>query len=161
MTTTVVDPEAPHADIVQATSEQATSEHAALQILRLAAEHPGAYGRLRIARVVGGYRVPCRDESEHAALARYALELQWPLREVVRLVDALLEGALLAQTGRSTPNDRAHARRTPRARRARTRPPAGRSASHGCIRLSSRRVRHARAAPACRVRRLQESLERR
>jgi len=75
-----------------------SSEHAAHQILRLAAEHPGMCGRLRIARVVGGYPVPHRDEIEAKDLARYSTPLDWPLREVVRLVDALIDGKLIAQT---------------------------------------------------------------
>lgn len=74
------------------------AEAAAHAVLRLVAEHPGQMGRLRAARLVGGYPVPHRDEDEALALGRFALELNWPLREITRLVDALISGGLIAQT---------------------------------------------------------------
>lgn len=74
------------------------AEAAAHALLRMVAEHPGQMGRLRAARIVGGFAVPWRDDEEAAQLARYAVELTWPLREITRLVDALIGGGLVAQT---------------------------------------------------------------
>ena len=68
-------------------------------VLRLACDHPGMLGRLRSARVVGGYAVPERDGGPTATdLARYAVRVDLHLKEIVALVDAMLEGGLLAQT---------------------------------------------------------------
>ena len=75
-----------------------TSEQVAHTILTLIGDHPGRLGRLRCARVVGGYPVPHRDEQQATELARYALTLDWPLREITRLVDALASGGLMTQT---------------------------------------------------------------
>lgn len=85
-------------DGLERRSEDIGSEAAAHAVLRMVAEHPGQMGRLRAARIVGGYPVPHRDEQEAAELARYALQLDWPLREITRLVDALITGGLVAQT---------------------------------------------------------------
>ena len=74
------------------------SEAAAHSLLRLVAEHPGYMGRLRAARIVGGYAVPHRDEQEAETLAQFAVQLDWPLREITRLVDALITGRLMTQT---------------------------------------------------------------
>lgn len=74
------------------------AEAAAHALLRMVGEHPGQMGRLRAARIVGGYAVPHRDQEEASQLARYAVQLEWPLREITRLVDALIEGGLVAQT---------------------------------------------------------------
>ncbi len=74
------------------------AEAAAHALLRMVAEHPGAMGRLRAARIVGGYPVPHRDDEEAGALARYAVDIDWPLREITRLVDALITGRLMTQT---------------------------------------------------------------
>jgi hypothetical protein len=74
------------------------AEAAAHALLRLVAEHPGQMGRLRAARIVGGYPVPHRDDEEAAALVQYAVHLDWPLREITRLVDALITGRLVTQT---------------------------------------------------------------
>jgi hypothetical protein len=73
-------------------------EAAAHAVLRLVGEHPGTMGRLRAARIIGGYPVPHRDDEEAIELARYAIEIDWPLREITRLVDALITGNLIAQT---------------------------------------------------------------
>lgn len=76
-----------------------TSERAAHQMLALVGEHPGRIGRLRCARIVGGYPVPNRDDAESQQLATYAVsDLEWPLREITRLVDALITGGLMSQT---------------------------------------------------------------
>lgn len=74
------------------------AEAAAHSLLRLVAEHPGHMGRLRAARIVGGYPVPHRDEQEASTIAQFAVELDWPLREITRLVDALITGRLMTQT---------------------------------------------------------------
>lgn len=74
------------------------SEVAAHALLRMVGDHPGHMGRLRAARLIGGYSVPHRDAEEAAALTAYAVELTWPLREITRLVDVLIEGGLMAQT---------------------------------------------------------------
>lgn len=74
------------------------AEAAAHALLRLVADHPGQMGRLRAARLVGGYPVPHRDEEEASQLGRYAVQLDWPLREITRLVDAIINGRLVAQT---------------------------------------------------------------
>jgi len=74
------------------------SEAAAHALLRLVGDHPGQMGRLRAARLVGGYQVPHRDDEEALELGRYAVQLDWPLREITRLVDALIQGGLVTQT---------------------------------------------------------------
>lgn len=74
------------------------AEAAAHALLRLVGEHPGHMGRLRAARLVGGYPVPHRDDEEALQLGRYAVQLEWPLREITRLVDAMITGGLIAQT---------------------------------------------------------------
>lgn len=85
-------------DTPPAPSTGAGSEAAAHALLRMIGEHPGVMGRLRAARIVGGYAVPYRDEDEQNDLAQYVVQLDWPLREITRLVDALITGRLLAQT---------------------------------------------------------------
>ncbi|MCW2955151.1 MAG: hypothetical protein JWO69_20 [Thermoleophilia bacterium] len=80
-----------------------STEAAAHALLRLIADQPGQMGRLRAARIIGGYAVPHRDEEEAARLTRYSIQLDWPLREIVRLVDALINGSLLAQTAGPRP----------------------------------------------------------
>lgn len=74
------------------------AEAGAHAVLRLVCDLPGSMGRLRVARVVGGFSVPFREETPPELLARYAVELGWPLREVIALVDAMLDGGLLVQT---------------------------------------------------------------
>lgn len=78
--------------------ESARTEVVAHALLRLVAEHPGQMGRLRAARIIGGFSVAHREEHDAAALARYTVQLDWPLREITRLVDALISGGLVAQT---------------------------------------------------------------
>jgi hypothetical protein len=79
-------------------AQQVTAEAAAHAVLRLVADMPGQMGRLRASRVVGGYHVPTPDELIAHRLRAYALELPWGLRDTVELVDALLDGGLMAQT---------------------------------------------------------------
>ncbi len=74
------------------------AEAAAHSLLRLVAERPGQMGRLRAARIVGGYPVPHRDEQEAINLENFVVHLDWPLREIKRLVDALVDGRLMTQT---------------------------------------------------------------
>lgn len=78
--------------------EYASSEYVAYQLLRLAAEHPGTCGRLRMARIIGNYAVPFHDDADAEQYASYRTDLGWPLRELTRLVDALITGGLLAQS---------------------------------------------------------------
>ncbi len=76
-----------------------TSQRAAHSMLALVGDHPGRVGRLRCARIVGGYPVPHRDDVEAQQLQTYAVtQLDWPLREITRLVDALISGGLVVQT---------------------------------------------------------------
>ncbi|MCW2972331.1 MAG: hypothetical protein JWN72_604 [Thermoleophilia bacterium] len=83
--------------------EDVGAEAAAHAMLRLTADFPGLMGRLRTARIVGGYAVPHRDDADAARLSRYGIEIDWTLRELVRLVDALIDGHLLAQTSGPRP----------------------------------------------------------
>ena len=76
----------------------AATEAAAHAMLRVVADMPGQMGRLRVARVVGGYTVRAADEELVERLSRYAVEHPGGLREIVELVDALIAGQLLAQT---------------------------------------------------------------
>lgn len=74
------------------------AEAAAHSLLRMVCDHPGSMGRLRAARIIGGYPVPYRDDEDGEQLERYAVELDWPLREITRLVDTLISGGLMTQT---------------------------------------------------------------
>src|SRR5687767_7351268 len=60
------------------------AEAASHALLRMIADHPGQMGRLRAARLVGGYPVPYRDDEEALQLGQYAVQLDWPLREITR-----------------------------------------------------------------------------
>lgn len=76
-----------------------TSDEAAYRVLLLAGERPGRFGRLRAARVVGGFAVPARDEESPAELARYQVQgLGWSMRDCKALIDALHAGGLLTET---------------------------------------------------------------
>lgn len=92
-----------HHDQTATRTEHVGAEAAAHAALSLVGDHPGQVGRLRAARLVGGYPVPHRDDEEALSLNRYAIQLDWPLREIVRLVDALISGGLLAQTAGPRP----------------------------------------------------------
>jgi hypothetical protein len=93
-----VDPGIEQRDTSAGRGNDVGTEAAAHAMLRLVGEHPGQMGRLRAARLIGGYPVPHRDAEEAASLTAYAVELTWPLREITRLVDVLIEGRLMAQT---------------------------------------------------------------
>ena len=75
-----------------------TSERFMHNLLRLVADHPGAIGRLRACRIVGGYAVPRREdypiETDAYAISGYDAGLQ----ELVELTDAGINGGLLKQT---------------------------------------------------------------
>jgi hypothetical protein len=95
------------ADVVREASERREAgggmrdigaEALAHAVLRLIADHPGQMGRLRTARVVGGFPVPHRDGTDGSALERYAVDAGWTIRELVQLVDALIGGGLAART---------------------------------------------------------------
>lgn len=75
-----------------------TAEEASHSLLSLVGDRPGECGRLRAARIIAGYPIPHRDDTEKDELAKYAVQLDWPLREVTRLVDAMIAGRLIVQT---------------------------------------------------------------
>jgi hypothetical protein len=77
-------------------TEYHTSEQVAHAMLKLIADRPGTVGRSRCARIVGGYSVPHRDQQEAAELACYALPVDWPIKQLVALVEALTSGGLIA-----------------------------------------------------------------
>lgn len=79
------------------------AEAAAHALLRLVCDNPGQMGRLRAAKLVGGYRVAHRDEADAPRLARYAVQLDWTLGQIVDLVDALIGGGLMVQTAGPRP----------------------------------------------------------
>ena len=67
-------------------------------ILRLVADLPGEAGRIRAARIVGGYSVAYRTDGDMERFAKYAVgDVDWSLRELTALVDALIAGGLVAQ----------------------------------------------------------------
>ena len=80
------------------TDEQPTPERTAHAILKLAADIPGTYGRLRTARVVIGHEVDADAE-----LATYAVAAGNTIRETVELIDALIAGGLITQTAGQRP----------------------------------------------------------
>lgn len=85
-------------------TERFSSEQVAMAILKLVGERPGTIGRMRCARIIGGYAVPAASDEERDALAQHALlELAWPLRTLAALIDALADGGLLAQTSPPRP----------------------------------------------------------
>lgn len=77
-------------------------EAAAHAGLRLAADFPGQVGRIRAARVIGGFTLD-GDPDVIARMAHYWVHLDWPLRELVALIDRLVEGGLLTRTFGSRP----------------------------------------------------------
>lgn len=93
-----IDPTTPGSPDAGGGMRDVGAEAAAHSLLRLVADHPGQMGRLRAARIVGGYPVPHREGDDPAQFAPFAIELDWPLREITRLVDAMITGRLVAQT---------------------------------------------------------------
>jgi len=58
-------------------------------ILRLIADHPAQFGRIRAARNIQG---------KDLELSAYAIDTDWPLQSVVFVIDAMIDGGLLAQS---------------------------------------------------------------
>lgn len=81
------------------TGGEAIAETAAHSLLQLVCDRPGQMGRLRAARVISGFHIAYREDEDAESFSKYAVPaLDWPLREVTRLVDAMIEGGLVAQT---------------------------------------------------------------
>lgn len=80
-----------------------TSEAGAISVLRLVADFPGEFGRLRASRICGGFPVPTSDAHPPTLMARYSNSLGWPLREFIALTDALIQGGLITQTSGMRP----------------------------------------------------------
>lgn len=76
----------------------------AFNLLRMVAEHPGQMGRLRAARIIGGYPVPWREPEDAAKMVSYAVSTEWRLRELVDFVDVMLDSGLLAATAGPRPS---------------------------------------------------------
>lgn len=81
----------------QRSDEDFDAEAFAHGALRLAGDHPGRFGRLRVARILAGYAVPdCPDRD--MVTAQYEVSAGVKLPPVVALIDALLDGGLLTRT---------------------------------------------------------------
>lgn len=81
-----------------------TAEIAARGALGLIAAHPGKFGRQRTARIISGHAVALDDPSLEGTTAVYtAVAASWTLGNTVDLVDALIDGGLIAQTGGPRP----------------------------------------------------------
>jgi hypothetical protein len=79
--------------------DEITVEAVAHAILRVVCDFPGQIGRVKVARVVGGFALGnVHDPSMTRLLASYSVDPAWLLNDVTRLVDAMIEGGLLAQT---------------------------------------------------------------
>lgn len=74
------------------------AEAASHAILRLVADRPGQMGRLRTARIIGGFTVRWRSDEEAAELQQYQVPLDWGLRDYIRLIDVLISGGLVTQS---------------------------------------------------------------
>lgn len=74
----------------------------AQMILKLVADFPGRFGRLRTARIVGGYSVRLDDDDLAKILRGYALPGS-ALGDLVALVDAMIAGDLMTQTAGQRP----------------------------------------------------------
>jgi hypothetical protein len=88
---------------IPTTDEQTDAEVAAHAILELAATHAGQFGRLRAARIVGGYAVQLDEQVAASIAPNSSIVFHWSLRDLVSLVDALLVGGLLMQTAGQRP----------------------------------------------------------
>lgn len=81
-----------------------TSERVARQMLALVGDHPGTIGSLRCARIVGGFTVPVTDERQQVLFEQYAIpKLDWTLRTLKDLIEALQSGGLIATTAGPRP----------------------------------------------------------
>jgi hypothetical protein len=80
------------------------SERVARQMLALIGDHPGTIGTLRCARIVGGFTVPVTDPEHQELFAQYAVaDLDWTLRTLKDLVEALQRGGLMATSSGPRP----------------------------------------------------------
>lgn len=80
-------------------AEWRTSEYVAKQMLALVADHPGRVRPLRAARIVGGFTVPYTTVDEQKLFEQYAIpKLDWPIRTLKDLLDALERGGLVARS---------------------------------------------------------------
>lgn len=73
-------------------------EAAAHAIIRLVADMPGEMGRVRAARIVSKRAVSPTNEVFARRCLAYGMDLPWPLRDTIGLVDALIDGGLMTQT---------------------------------------------------------------
>lgn len=83
-------------------SSVSRSEHmldiAAHALLKLVAEMPATHGRIRAARIVSGFPVAVSDDLQAQRLTHHAHTFPWRLSDTIALVDALIDGGLLAQS---------------------------------------------------------------
>ncbi len=100
---TVTDIPATRAAAIAENAGASQLEALAHSVLRIVGDHPGMLGRLRVARVASGRSLPGIDEVQGARLARYGVAADLPLREVVDLVDAMLDGGLVHRTSGPRP----------------------------------------------------------
>lgn len=68
-----------------------------LAILRLVGDFPGQHGRIRTARIVGGYEV------DWVSGYKYAVATSWTLAPIVELIETLIGDGFLARTPGSRP----------------------------------------------------------
>ncbi len=87
----------PHADTA------ARLDIAAHALLTLIADMPATHGRIRAARIVSGFPVAVTDDIQAQRLHRHAHHFPWRLSDTVGLVDALIDGGLLAQSAGPRP----------------------------------------------------------
>lgn len=74
-------------------------EDAAHKLLELTAAMPGQLGRLRSARVIGGYSLRGADSEQLKKFEPFLGRVdEWALTDAVAMVDAFLSGGLIAQT---------------------------------------------------------------
>lgn len=70
-------------------------------VLRFVGDHPAKTGRLRIARILTGRRVPPRATDDPGSYHPYQVATELTLQEAVGLIDALMEAGLVtASAGR-------------------------------------------------------------
>lgn len=76
-----------------------TAETLAHALLNLTADYPGMNGRLRSSRIISGRTVSTYNGQENSVYKKYEVAADWPMTEVVALVDAMINGGLVALTG--------------------------------------------------------------
>lgn len=67
-------------------------------ILAYVGEHPGIAGRLRVARIIGGYTVPHREDDPDWSTYACEAASELPLRAITRHIDELVRQDRLRQT---------------------------------------------------------------